>query len=166
MVAIVVEIDSKEALDALRQASKQIGNTRLLMENLGEALLNTTLERMDNEEAPDGQKWQRLNSAYASSKRSNKILQEQGMASGLKGSLHYAISGNELRLGSDKIYAAIHQFGGEIKPVNGDYLTFKMGGGFIKARKVTIPARPYLGVGPNEEQAIINVAKDLLNAAF
>lgn len=166
MVNVVVEIKTKEVAKKLAQAAKTMGDTQGLMENLGESLLNTTLERMDREESPDGEAWQRLNSGYAAGKKSNKMLQEQGMSSGLKGSLHYNASQNELVLGTDKIYARVHQFGADIEPVSADNLHFKIGNRFVKAKKVTIPARPYIGIGHNEEIAILNVAEDLMRRAF
>ena len=43
-------------------------------------------------------------------------------------------------------YAYIHQFGGTIIPKNGAALHFEIGGKSVFAKKVNIPARPYLGV--------------------
>jgi phage gpG-like protein len=45
-----------------------------------------------------------------------------------------------VQLGSDRKYAAIHQFGGIIRAKPGGYL--KLPGGIYR-KKVTIPARPY-----------------------
>jgi len=44
------------------------------------------------------------------------------------------------------VYAAIHEFGGIIKPLTSDFLYFysEQHGSIIKKRMVTIPARPYL----------------------
>jgi phage gpG-like protein len=46
--------------------------------------------------------------------------------------------------GSDLKYAAIHQYGGIIRPVRAMALRFKIGGKFVTAKKVTMPARPYI----------------------
>jgi phage gpG-like protein len=43
----------------------------------------------------------------------------------------------------DVPYAAIHERGGIIRP-HGKYLTFQIGGRWIRARQVRIPKRPYL----------------------
>lgn len=166
MSSVQISIDDGNLTDLLKKASSAIGSTDALMKNLGESLLNVTLERMDREEAPDGSKWQDLNPGYKSGKRGTRMLQEQGMSSGLKGSLTYRVSGNELELGSSKVYAAIHQYGGDIKPVSADRLYFNIAGRVVTAKKVTIPARPYLGIGQNEMDAIENVAQDILAAAF
>lgn len=55
-----------------------------------------------------------------------------------------AIDAKSVTVGSDRAYAAIHQFGGVIKPKAGKYLVFTIGGKKIFAKKVTIPARPFL----------------------
>ncbi len=48
-------------------------------------------------------------------------------------------------VGSNLIYAGIQELGGTIKPRTGrDYLTFQIGGSWVKVRTVTIPARPFL----------------------
>ena len=43
-------------------------------------------------------------------------------------------------------YARIHQFGGVITPKNAKRLRFELNGKAVFAKKVTMPARPYLGV--------------------
>jgi phage gpG-like protein len=48
-------------------------------------------------------------------------------------------------------YAAIHQWGGEIKPKSAPALSVP---GYGMLQKVKIPARPYLGVSPEDAEAI------------
>jgi phage gpG-like protein len=45
-----------------------------------------------------------------------------------------------------RIYAAIHQFGGTILPKKAKRLVFTLKGKTVFATRVTMPARPYLGV--------------------
>lgn len=52
-------------------------------------------------------------------------------------------------VGSERKYAATHQFGEEIKPKKAKALKFKIGGKWVMAKKVTIPARPYLPITPD-----------------
>ena len=47
-------------------------------------------------------------------------------------------------VGTNVIYAAIHEFGGVITAKNKPMLVFKINGQWIRKRSVTIPARPYL----------------------
>jgi phage gpG-like protein len=47
-------------------------------------------------------------------------------------------------LSSDEVYAGIQEMGGTIRAKSGKYLTFQIGGSWVKVPSVTIPARPYL----------------------
>ena len=50
-----------------------------------------------------------------------------------------------LREKPDVVYAAIHEFGGIIKPKHGNYLKFKIGDQWKTVKQVVIPPRSYLG---------------------
>jgi HK97 gp10 family phage protein len=53
--------------------------------------------------------------------------------------------GAAVDVGTDVIYARIHELGGEITPVNAQYLHFVINGEDIFTKgPITIPARPYL----------------------
>lgn len=56
-------------------------------------------------------------------------------------------------VGTDVEYAAIHEFGGVIRPKNeGRYLVFEVGGEFRMMRQVEIPKRPYMSRAFKENQ--------------
>lgn len=58
-----------------------------------------------------------------------------------------SIGGTTVAVGSDRIYAAIHQLGGTIVPKDGNKrLVFKSGGVTYFAKKVTIPPRPFFPI--------------------
>lgn len=62
------------------------------------------------------------------------------------------LTNHSVTVGSDRVYAAIHQFGGTILPKKpGGRLAFKIGGQTVFARKVTVPARPFLPFLPSGE---------------
>lgn len=52
-------------------------------------------------------------------------------------------------VGNPTRYAAIHQFGGTIRPKNGKALRFQSGGRWWTVSKVTIPARPFFPIAPD-----------------
>lgn len=72
-------------------------------------------------------------------------LQGQGMPV-LRRSIQVESSSSEVVIGSDRPYALIHQVGGTIRPKTAGALRFKIGDRWIIAKKVEIPARPYLPV--------------------
>lgn len=47
-------------------------------------------------------------------------------------------------IGTNVRYAAIHEFGGVIKPVKASHLSFKIGDRWVHVREVHMPSRPYL----------------------
>jgi len=65
-------------------------------------------------------------------------------------SLTYRVGKDFAEVGTNLVYAAIHEFGGTIKPKNGQYLKFEINGKTIFAKQVTIPARPYLKPALND----------------
>jgi phage gpG-like protein len=63
--------------------------------------------------------------------------------------------GNELgkvvgRVGSPIVYAAIHEFGGIIRPKNAKYLVFQINGTWIRTKQVTMPKREWLSKSLND----------------
>lgn len=75
-------------------------------------------------------------------------LNTTGTSTGaLSGSIGYDVDGSRLagHVGTAMIYARIHEFGGVIRPVRAPMLRFTLPDGtFVRTKRVTIPARPYL----------------------
>ncbi len=90
---------------------------------------------------------------------SAKLLQDSGQ---LASSIQEHSSNDTAAVGTNKVYAAIHQFGGKtkphiIKPRNKKALAF--GGRVVKSVNhpgSNIPARPFLSITPGGEQKILS----------
>lgn len=69
----------------------------------------------------------------------------------------------EKAVGPTVIYGRIHELGGVVEAKNAPYLVFQVNGKWVKTKKVTIPARPYLrpAVDENEQQIMDAVAENL-----
>lgn len=132
---------------------------------IGVALVEVVNQRFESGTDPFGQKWHALLPAYAQIKKGPGILRASLM---LQRSVTFATSPGQVTVGSNRIYAAVHQFGATIKPVNAKALAFRLGapstgprGGkktsifIVRAKSVTIPQRPYLGFGPNDQRAVM-----------
>lgn len=139
---------------------------------IGVALLTQTEKRFDSGTDPFGQKWHALLPAYAAIKKGSLILVANGL---LRKSLTMATSGSTVTIGSNSVYAAVHQFGATIKPVGAKALAFKLGftnakgktaSGIVRVKSVTIPARPYLGFGPNDQRAVLETVSGFVTRAF
>jgi phage gpG-like protein len=66
------------------------------------------------------------------------------LSNSIKASFLAGINQIKGSLSSDEIYARIQEEGGTIRAKNSKYLTFQIGGSWVKVASVNIPARPYL----------------------
>ncbi|MGG1600572.1 phage virion morphogenesis protein [Paenibacillus naphthalenovorans] len=84
--------------------------------------------------------------------RSGPVLHQSG---DLRKSVVYRVDGYSVIVGSPLRYAAIHHFGGVIRPKNAKALFVPTGNGrFLVFKKVVIPARPFLMIQPQDEPKI------------
>lgn len=150
-VSMEVAIRDREVRRNFSKLERAMKNTTPVMEAIGTGLVGTTTKRFVTQTGPDGGAWAALNPAYASGKRNSRILTESGR---LRDSISHVAGNDVVRIGSNVIYAAIHQFGGEIKAKGGGRLAFFIGGRMVRPVSVTIDARPYLGISSADEVLI------------
>jgi len=81
------------------------------------------------------------------------------------GSITHRASQDSVEVGTNKIHAAVHQFGATIVPTQAEHLRFMLGGRLVKADSVTIPARPYVGVSAEDGRMIEETVVDALDRA-
>jgi phage virion morphogenesis protein len=124
--AIIVDVDTKPVSDMLKKFRHRMGSLKPAMKIIGQIMRTSIVENFQKGGRPDA--WAPLSDETLLTKKGSKILIETGFAGGLMGSIHSEIGDDYVMVGTDKKYAAIHQFGG------------KTGRG----SKVTIPARPFL----------------------
>ncbi len=146
-----VGIDGAEALiRRLNNLDLDDGQLKSLHSTLGETGVTQTKERFRDQKSPDGKPWPKSKRAEG---EGGQTL--TGKAADLKNSINYKPSSREVEVGTSKVYAAIHQFGGVIKPKKGKFLVFEIGGKKIFAKSVTMPARPFLGISPANEKELL-----------
>lgn len=146
---------------ALGQAAQKLGNTQALMESIGDALVSGTLKRFDAEEDPQGRKWEPSGRA---SEEGGQTLTSKGR---LRDSIDRVATPDKVMVGSNLAYARIHQEGGIITPKNAKKLVFTgRGGKKVAVDKVTIPARPYLGVSEDDMDDVKAAMTNFLAGAF
>ena len=191
MSGVLIEARS----DGLAALGKAFTRMRLLGESprsIWEAIGNygesSTRLRFARQIGPDGQKW----------KASKRALKTGGQTLRLKGhllgSMSYRANNSGAEWGSNKVYAAIHQFGGKI-----DRLAFSStlrlrtgrGGALLRqkdhshlavfakashkqaverrytvgAHAITMPARPYLGVNADDGREMLKLADEAIDLA-
>lgn len=130
-----------------------------LLRAIGVGLVENTHQRFEAARDPEGNPWDPLSVAYAPLKRGAGILRESAMRGGLMGSITFDVAGDEVAVGSNKIYAGVHQFGATIRAKNGPFLMFRLAYGWVRREQVEIPARPYLGIGPEDQDTILDAVE-------
>jgi phage virion morphogenesis protein len=142
-----------------KEVDREIQN-RQLAEELGEMLVSSTQQRFEDEQAPDGSKWKSSRRARATGGITLTDTAE------LKNSIGYSATSTGVSVGSNKIYAAIHQYGGTIKAKNGK-LKFKLpNGGFAQVDKVDIPQREFLGISDEDKEEAQEIIRNFMMEAL
>lgn len=148
-ISYTVTIDDADLRKKTGELIDRMKNREGFYKNVGEYLLPSIQDNFEGEHAPDGTRWKGLSGVTIA-----KRLQDHGNApltilrvsGGLVGSINYEPGSDALRIGTSKVQAAILHFGG------------KAG----RNHKVTIPARPYLGISAENERGIFEIAEDWL----
>lgn len=128
---------------------------------LAEGVRESTLERFRQSKGPDGRRWQ-------SSKR---VILEGGKTlvktAQLRNSIHARSDASGFAVGTNAKHAATHQFGEKGRTIRAKTpkgLRFQAGGRWVtkKQVKVTIPARPFLGLSSEDLEEIKATVEDFI----
>lgn len=118
---------NEKALQAnLKAIARRCGSMRPAMAIIGETVRSSVVRNFEKGGRPEG--WQPLSPVTEAMKKGGSILVGKGHGGGLLGSINARPGENAVLVGTNKVYAAIHQFGGQAG----------------RGHKVAIPARPYL----------------------
>lgn len=132
------------------------GDLTPLTERFGVYLESATIDRFDTETAPDGSRW--LPSIRVK-KEGGKTLTDSAQ---LRSSVTSNAGSSQVEVGTNKIYAGVHQFGATIRAKSAAGLRFQLPGGlgFRRVMEVEIPARPFLGLAGEDETELLALAED------
>ncbi len=114
-----------------------------LRHDIGALVESQTRRRIHEEkESPDGKAWTPWGPNWASSRhKGHGLLENEG---DLLDSIHFVVTGGDILVGSDLVYAAIHQFGGA-----------EVG--------MAIPSREYLGMSDENWGEVVDLADTFVN---
>ena len=166
-----VELETNEAQAAFARIASHLSDLRPLMTELGEVMIARTKDNFVRGESPDGQKWASKApstlAAYTARKDPIDLRPLFGPSRQLSSQIFYEATPNELRWGSNLIYAAVMQFGanrGEFGTKTG---VDKNGRDFsMPVPWGDIPARPYLGIGADDSRVLIEAIEEYLADAI
>lgn len=119
-------------------------DTHDLLESIGMELAEQTRERlMYDKESPDGVPWVGWSDGYADTRHSgHSLLVSDGH---LADSVQHVVGSRQVEVGSNLVYAAIHQFGGA-------------------AVGMSMPERPWLGISNQNEEDLMGLISDFFEA--
>lgn len=155
MVSAGIGVEGGERLRAVfRALQARVRDLRPAMEDIGGSLVRSIRHRFDVGRGPRG-------GARAPGRRAREEGGQTLASSGrLRDDITCGAGREAVDAGTDVKYAAIHRFGGTIVPKSAKAPRFKIGKRRITARRVTVPARPFVGIDPADRAEIIAVLRD------
>lgn len=154
------QIKDKVVKRAFNKLVKAAEDTAPLMRGIATILENSTRERFATETDPDSEEWE---PSLRVKLFGGKTLTQDGH---LGDSISSTYDATSAVVGSNRIYAAIHQFGGFIQAKTAKGLAFEFAGPgtdtHVVVQNVFIPARPYLGVSDLDAGDV----EDFIHAKF
>lgn len=141
-----LEQDERKVRAVLMQLIALGKNPAPALEDIAVIGENTTRERFSTQLDPQGQRWKPSIRAQING---GKTLTKDGH---LGDSMTHRSSSKFAEWGTNRIYAAIHQFGGLIKPKGATSLRFRLANGaFVSTQQVDMPKREFFGISRNDE---------------
>lgn len=160
-VRVEVRIDGLGGLNAALARMAMLGERpRPIWEAIAQYGESSTRLRFKHQRGPDGARWKPSQRAQLSG---GQTLVERAR---LLRSISSTADNSGAAWGTNVIYAAIHQFGGPIKAKAGGALRFRLpSGGYVTTKRVTMLARPFLGVNDEDGREMLALANDVIAQA-
>ena len=106
---VTLTYDDAEVLRMLDEVAARCEDMSAGLKIVGEVVQTSVQRNFESGGRPG--RWKALSPKTLKYKKNGRILVDKGMAGGLLGSIHYEVSNDMVLIGTDKIYAAAHQFG-------------------------------------------------------
>lgn len=156
MVTVKFEVKDSKLLAQLANIHFAFDRPAGLYDEIGMALVAATQNRFEKEIDPDGNPWPvSLRAAYSGGKTLTDTAR-------LRGSITHEATDSGVAVGTNLIYAAIHQMGGRITAKTKRGLRFRAlgNGGWVNKQSVDIPRRAFLGLDAEDEKEIADIVGD------
>lgn len=141
MIELQVDFSDREIQDLMRKLRHLPDNGfHGALRSIGEAVKAMTVDAFEEGRSPGGKPWR---PSFRAESEGGQTLVDTGI---LKNSIAVSLGLDHVVVGTNVVYAAIHQLGG------------KTGRG----RRFTMPARPYLPDAENPPPALVDEAEKIL----
>ncbi len=166
---LTVSLDKLAVERHLKALQRRLGNLRDVFDEIGSSLVTSTNQRFEDQAGPDGKGWEKhsattlLLRAQGGIRGKRQVFTKSGgltaraqktisaakiliLSGALQKSITHRASPSQVQVGTSRVYAAIHQFGGRAG----------------RGKKVDIPARPYLGLSDADRNSILVIVTNAL----
>lgn len=157
MTGTSIIVDDDSVTGALERLYDAAGNLAPALKNIGEYETRVTKRRFIDEKDPEGNPWKDLNPLYAKTKKGPGKLRGQTRS---LSEIVYQVASDNVEIGTNVIYARVHNEGATIRPKNGSALVFAMGGQTFMVQSVKIPKRQFLGISEADKVEIEAIVRD------
>lgn len=141
MIQLQMDFSDREIQDLMRRLRHLPDNGfNGALKSIGEAVRAMTVEAFEQGRSPGGDAWR---PSLRATLEGGQTLVDTGI---LKNSIHVSLGRDHVVVGTNVVYAAIHQLGGKTGP----------------GHRITMPARPYLPDAENPPRALMDEAKHIL----
>lgn len=165
-----LNLNTAEMDAVFAQLSQRLTDFTPLMQDIGELMIESTKQNFVEGTSPDGVPWavkaQSTIDAYKARGDTVNLRPLIGPSKSLSTTIFSQVSATSASWGSNMIYAAVMQFGAQAGEFGASIGIDKNGRRFFTSTPWgNIPARPFIGVGPDDQTAIIETASDWLQQA-
>ena len=159
---LTVSLDKLAVERHLQALQRRLGSLRDVFDEIGSSLVTSTNKRFEDQAGPDGAAWEPhtattlLLRAQGGVTGKRQVFRKDGgltkraertinaakiliLSGALQKSITHRPSATQVQVGTNRVYAAIHQFGGRAG----------------RGKTVEIPARPYLGLSDADRNSIL-----------
>lgn len=167
MPEIIIKMDGADAIrERLREIATRMSNMSPIMKAIGDRIVEQTKRRFEaGGPAPDGTPWKEPKTPNP------KRIRTLTVSGHLRDSIRFQMIGNNaVAIGTNKVYAAIHQLGGKtpahiIRPRNKGGL-FWLGAKHpmksVRHPGSVIPARPFLGLSEANSKELLGIINEYI----
>lgn len=160
MPVIKIEVQDRAVIAALNRLIQAGGELAPVLAAIGRQVKTNVELGFVGGRDPYGRPWAALRA------RQGQPLRDTGR---LMGSIDYRVSSDSVEIGTNVRYAPLHQFGGTVEAKTPRGLIFPVPGGWVRKRRVAIPARPFLptdGLPDAWREDILSIIHDHLRDAW
>lgn len=163
MDGVYFRFDTSGLQNELHEVMDKVEDKSAIHKIVALTLYDQTIDRFENEEDPNGNKWQGLTPLTLANRRSGQgILRDSGE---LFRSIHHTSDSSKAEIGTNLNHPKVWvmQHGAAIKPRRFPALRIPFGkNGHVFSKGVKVPARQYIGIGRDDEGMVQEALEDYL----